>query len=832
MMKNYEKKIEILAPAGNMKALHAAVCAGANAVYLGLDHFNARRGADNFNINNLSEVCDYAHLRSVKIYLTLNIIIFEEEFDKAIKMAIDAYNSGVDAFIVQDIGLARCIKKFIPKSNLHISTQMNICDEIGLRAVSSLGAKRITLARECSLPEINNLSKIAKKLGVELEVFGHGALCVSYSGQCLMSSMIGGRSANRGMCAQACRLNYDLCGGNWDLTKSKEKLDDKMGSYLLSTKDLCTIDILPQIIKAGANSLKIEGRMKSADYVYSVVSAYKSAVERLYNEGSDTYSPLDNEKEKLAEVFSRGFTTAYLEGFRDNQIMSYNRPNNRGVLIGRVTNILPNKLVIKCQHSPVFDDIVEVWTKRGKASFKIDKNSKINTNELEIKSDMSFGANKYIRKNDRVFRIKSAALNFVMKDNCPKVNVDFEIDLRLQDHAKITCITNVFGNSFIVEEHGNIVEHARTKSINEDEVLAHIDRLGNTDFCLGKININLDEGVGMSYSALHHLRNKALDKLKDKICDSFRPTDSLSKVKITYNHNKNNEHLNPQICAFCTNPDSARICKKTGADAIYVPVLNYKRGSASYAGESNENISTTGYPSDTILAFPTISHDKTGYSLEKKWNLDILPKDVKVENKSFFCDNLSSVFSVLSKGGIVEIGPHLPIVNSQSILYFEDIGAKTMWLSPELSLKQIKDITYKFSQIDFGMFIIGPTELMITEHCHLMSMGNCEQNCNECARRKTKHFLKDRLGYEFPVVTDILGRSHIYNSVSLDLCNALPDLIDAGVTRFMVDTTLMNTEESAQNVGRALKALEFVNKSKAIEKPKKTTTAHLFRGVL
>lgn len=210
---NIKDKIEILAPAGSMSALNAAVCAGANAVYLGSEKFNARQGADNFNLDKLKFACNYAHLHGVSVYLTVNIEIFEEEFNDAANLLYDAAQCGVDAFIIQDIGLAMFASKHFPNTRLHISTQMNIHDEAGLMFAYSLGAKRVTLAREMSVGEIQNLCKIASALDIEIEVFGHGALCICYSGQCLMSSMIGKRSANRGTCAQACRLNYELCGG-------------------------------------------------------------------------------------------------------------------------------------------------------------------------------------------------------------------------------------------------------------------------------------------------------------------------------------------------------------------------------------------------------------------------------------------------------------------------------------------------------------------------------------------------------------------------------------------------------------------------------------------
>ena len=351
--------IELLAPAGNFKCLQAAVCGGANAVYLGLDHFNARRGADNFNLKNLKAACDYAHLRGVKIYLTLNIVVFENEFNTAMQMAYDAANAGVDAFIVQDLGIARCIVKEIQHVPLHISTQMNIHDEDGLRAVADIGAKRVCLGRECSLDTIKRLCDLGRELNVEIETFGHGALCICYSGQCLMSSMIGGRSANRGTCAQACRLNYELHEGKASLGLRRHDEDDKRGEYLLSPKDLCTIEILPKLKEAGVSALKIEGRMKSADYVNEVVNVYRHALDRLHKNSKD-YQVTQKEMTRLQEAFSRGFTTAYIEGKRGNEIMSYKRPNNRGINIGRVSELNSRKIAITSKEIINIGDVLEV----------------------------------------------------------------------------------------------------------------------------------------------------------------------------------------------------------------------------------------------------------------------------------------------------------------------------------------------------------------------------------------------------------------------------------------------------------------------------------------
>ena len=334
------KNIELLAPAGNAAALRAAVSAGADAVYLGLESFNARRGADNFTVRTFEEACAYAHLRGVRVYVTMNTAVLPAEVDEALECARQAYRAGADAFIVQDIGLASEISRTLPEARLHISTQMNTHNEAGLRAAARLGASRVTLARELSLEEIAHLSEVAASLGMEVEAFAHGALCVCYSGQCFMSSLIGGRSANRGMCAQACRLPYELRNASL-----RSKSLPSPGEHLLSPRDLCSIDLLSELVDGGVSSLKIEGRMKSPDYVYSVVSVYRAVLDRVLaacdadGVEAERVSATDEEREKLASAFSRGFTTAYLEGERGNDIMSYQRPNNRGQFVGRVAEV-------------------------------------------------------------------------------------------------------------------------------------------------------------------------------------------------------------------------------------------------------------------------------------------------------------------------------------------------------------------------------------------------------------------------------------------------------------------------------------------------------------
>lgn len=803
-MKNF-KKIELLAPAGNMEALNAAVCGGADSVYLGLDKFNARRGADNFNLSNLKLACDYAHLHSVRVFLTFNIIVFEEEFKSALNMAIQAANCGVDAFIVQDIGVAQYLSNYIPSVPVHISTQMNIHDVYGIDIAKNIGAKRITLARELSISQIKDICKRAKEENIEIETFAHGAICVCYSGQCLMSSMIGGRSANRGTCAQACRLNYQLINSNLNFDKKNLSLQEDKSSYLLSPKDLCTIEILPELLDAGVSSIKIEGRMKSCDYVYTVVSTYRKALNRLYEQGKENYYVDDEDLKSLKEVFSRGFSTAYMHNKRGNEIMSYKRPNNRGVNIGRVDYIDKNKIKIKCKCDLFSGDILEIWTKHGRCSLNVDSNTKMQDNFAIFQINKSFMDYKDVRISDRIFRLRSANQVFTSNTLTPKIPVYCNVQMLIGKPLYMSFSYN--DHSVLVE--GDIVEAAITKSISADDIKEHVGRCGQTPFFIDDIEVELDDGVGISFSKLHNLRKQGLKKLEDQILSSWK------KKKQDINHPKKyqsttiKDKFQPKVCAIVTNPENSHAVKKSGIDSIYVPLLNYKRGGALYSGKRRDEAGQTPYVKNCILMQGIIN--------------DSQMQDEKI----VFCDNIASVFNALSKNIDIEIGPHIPVVNCASVKYFENLGVKRIWLSPELSFEQIKDITLCSNKVSFGLYVMGPTELMITKHCHLMSLGDCDQNCSKCNRRKTSHSLLDRKSYMFPVFTDNKGRGHIYNSIQLDLCHCLDDLIQAGIDSFMIDTTFMNAEDCAHAIGRAKKAL-----TSSVEKSKNTTTGHLFRQVL
>ncbi len=845
------RNVELLAPAGNVAALHAAVSAGADAVYLGLESFNARRGADNFTIQSFGEACAYAHLRGAKVYVTMNTAILPAEVSDALECVRQAYRAGADAFIVQDIGLATEIVRTLPKAKLHVSTQMNTHNEAGIRAAAKLGARRVTLAREVSVPEIAHLCDVAAACGLEVETFAHGALCVCYSGQCFMSSLIGGRSANRGMCAQACRLPYELHNAS---LKTKDL--PSPGDHLLSPRDLCSVDLLGDLVDAGVSSLKIEGRMKSPEYVYSVVSVYRGVLDRVLRargEGLGSSGALEkttrSEMDALTAAFSRGFTTAYLEGYRGNEIMSYQRPNNRGQFVGRVSESGRGEALITTDVNVVAGDVIEFWTKRGHVALTVGdvKRSK-DGRSVKVALDEK---TRSVRTGDRVFRVRSVESAFRDDELEPRVFVDGRVRMRIgeplrmefapapavfeeavsfEDRVSQTAalrLAAVGGSSGRVGvAEGPIVEAARTKAVSEEDVRAHVDRLGSTPFALRSLDIDLDEGVGIGFSQIHRCRADALENLKEAVLrGSFdRELPRIERDRVV--HEKSRSAC--EVVAWATNPVCARAAKKAGADRVIVPALNLRREEATIAGQLMGG-DHAGYPKHCVVALPVVDHDEVGMSREAEVGFDVWR--YVAEGEPVFVENFSELERAVELGARPEVGPHVPATNALTLEALHALGAELVWLSPELTLGQI-GVIGSATPVPLGVTVAGTQELMTTEHCLLMSQGPCNQECGTCPRRKSPHYLKDRKGFEFPVVTDVFGRSHLYNSVPLDIVPAIPDLLGAGVTSFMVDTTLMNGEETTEAVRRAVRAVKVAQlDGNSLAKNPDTTSGHLYRGV-
>jgi len=473
--------IELLAPAGNMECLKAAILNGADAVYMGLEEFNARNRADNFTKNNFLEAVNFCHVRGKKIYLTLNILIHTSEMKKALDMALFAYNNGVDAIIVQDLGLAYNLKKYIPSLKLHASTQCSAIDKSGVENLGQIGFERIVVGREVTIKKLTDICTLNK----EIEVFIHGALCVSISGQCLMSSLNGGRSGNRGLCAQPCRVKYDVFINN--------ELIDSI--YILSPKDVCTIERIDEIIKSGVTSLKIEGRMKSPQYVAQVVSSYRKAIDGHYDK---------NEYNKLLQVFNReGFFSSYLFEKPSKDIFAYNNPTNTGLKIGKVTKINEDR------------DSITIET----------------NHDIESGDGITFGFSDigmYVRLiNKQTNHITIIASGIFPKENSDVYltydkSLDKELLLSFKDEYKIKVQLNIRayfkkGELPILECNnikvvGDIICEKANNNMKE-RIIKQILKTGNTIFDITIRDDQIDTDVYYPISKINNMRRTLLEKV-------------------------------------------------------------------------------------------------------------------------------------------------------------------------------------------------------------------------------------------------------------------------------------------------------------------------------
>lgn len=484
-----QNKVELLAPAGGMKQLVAAVENGADAVYLGGTKFNARINAGNFSIDEIRDAVCYAHPLGVKIFVTLNILIKDEELQEALQYVADLYEIGVDAIIVQDIGLAYLIKKHIPNMPMHLSTQGSIYNRSGVKNALNLGFERVVLARELTLDEIKETTDLC-----EIEIFVHGALCMCYSGQCQMSRAIGSRSGNRGECAQPCRLPYT----------------DDSGSkgYFLSPKDLCMIGHIGELIEAGVASLKIEGRMKSPEYVATVVGIYRKYIDEYYKKGKYTVS--EEDRTALLQIFNRGgFTEGYIKENPKEKLLSGRLPKHQGIKIGKVVKNREHNLIeATFETVPEIGDGIEIRDKEvtGNILTYIMKEKNGNYTVGDFKGAIGKGAD--------IYRTSSKAL-------MDKAKTTFEHSKRKTDIGMVfTGITGyvptltVYNEDFEVTVDGkDIYEKAINKPLDEDKMKKQLGKTGNTPFEVKYMTVSVDGEGTMPLSAINEMRREGVDAL-------------------------------------------------------------------------------------------------------------------------------------------------------------------------------------------------------------------------------------------------------------------------------------------------------------------------------
>ena len=685
--------------------------------------------------------------------------------------------ANVDALLVQDFGAASIARQIAPEIPLHASTQMTIHNLAGVRALAELGFSRAVLSRELSLTE---LEKICRHAPIETEIFIHGALCVCWSGQCLMSSLIGGRSGNRGRCAQPCRLPYEL------VDEHGKNLLSGAGKYLLSPKDLNTLEILPRLLETGVTSLKIEGRMKRPEYVATVVKVYRDALDKNFSTPED--------RRKLAQIFNRDFTTAFIEKNPGRNLISDMRPNNRGVLIGRVVEVSRDKLTLKLTEAVHAGDQLEIWVKvGGRVTLTVEA--------FDLRGDFCtvVAPTKGVRVHDRVFKIFDAELTaearkFFSGAPVRKIPVVAKVQAELGKPLTLT-LTDADGNSATVQTKF-IAEPAKNRPLTLETLRNQLGRMGNSIFALEKISATLAENLMIPISELNDVRRRAVEQLETQRLKKFeRAKISVKAAKIFPSIVVNSTAIVAQV----ETAEQLRAALDAGADEILTERVDFA-----------ELIRARG--KKFLLETPRIVRENEMPALEK-----ILATDAD----AIYVHNLATL-SLVKKLSAAPLRTDfsLHVFNGATINFLKTLGVDGVTLSPELTLAQIK-ILAKKSPLPTECIVHGRQELMISAYCVPGSfLGEVDKKVCSRPCKAQKFFLRDRKGELFPVVSDKFCRMHILNAKTLSMIEHRADF--AGVARLRVDCRYLSAEETKKII-RAYKfgGMEIEN----------FTRGHYFRGV-
>lgn len=814
---------ELLAPAGGPEPFYAALAAGADAIYCGMGSFNARRKANNFTDEVFQAACRAAHLAGSRVYVTVNVVIKDEEMREALALIDRCWQLGADAFIIQDWGLFFEVRRLMPEVETHISTQANIHDARGAAWCKAAGADRVTLSRELSVDEI---AHIHDAVDIELEVFSHGAICFCYSGICLLSSFTSrGRSANRGMCAQPCRLPYELIdesGRSWSAAGRERAL---------CPRDTCTVDMLPRLLDAGAHALKLEGRMKAPDYVHSIVSAYRAQLDDVLARRPISSQVAEARYRQLKRCFNRDFTTEYQQGRSGDEMMSYERSNNRGQIVGEVLGSRPlgntrglkpddrrrraawTRLrldepvskgdLLELRHDDEFDQFLTCLAPEDTAAGSII--------ECRTARAMPAGARVRLIRSQAALDAAEAALKRPVARKRP---VDVRVIARLGQPftVELRCVDD---DAVLGRAEGFIVEAARTRAVCADDLIGHVGRMGSSSFEATSFDIQLDEGCGMGFSAVHRVRAAACEALERAILapyESRAPHVPAAPAERRAEPNAA-EAAVPEICALVTSREAARLARDAGAVRIYMAVDDLLAAGVSPQGIAREKI---------IPVLDEVSREVDHERLDP-WLASGTPAAV---------GTISELSLGAERASLVELRSCIPVHNVACMQALGERGANGIWLSPELTLAEIERIAPHRGSLTLGLTVLGAPRVMTSEHCILQVAGACIHDCGRCRLRTRDFKLKNIDGRMLPVRTGLNGRSHLYDGVTLDATPQIPALLAAGVTRFLVDGTLVDNDELLRRVTRAKRALDAALAGRTPDKRLAgSSSGCLFQGV-
>ncbi|MDZ8083072.1 MAG: U32 family peptidase [Nostoc sp. DcaGUA01] len=800
---------ELLAPAGNWECAKAAVENGADAIYFGLDRFNARMRAQNFTEADLPSLMKFLHRRGVKGYVTVNTLIFPKELAEAQQYLRTIIAAGVDAVIVQDIGICRLIRHLSPDFPIHASTQMTITSAAGVEFAKSLGCQLVVLARECSLKEINKIQQqiVQQQTSLPLEVFVHGALCVAYSGQCLTSEALGGRSANRGECAQACRMPYDLIADG-------KVVDLENRKYLLSPQDLAGLDVLPDLVKSGVTSLKIEGRLKAPEYVANVTRVYRQALDRVMEEldAGKVSQQISSSQEhyNLEMAFSRGLYTGWFSGINNQELVHARFGKKRGVYLGEITRIHNEQIAIKLE-APVKpgDGIVfdcghpEAKEEGGRVYGVVSKGKE--TMLTFGRSDVNL---RRVHVGDRVWKTSDPELDKQLRQSFAGDNPQFQRPIELEVYGEIgqpliAIARDRVGNIVQVESAISLVE-AHTKPLDTTRLQEQFGRLGNTPFCLGTLTNHLSNAIMLPVSELNRMRREIVTQLEElrsqpkrwelrshvsfqDLLPSSSPT--LREAKAT----------SPSLIVLVRNLKQLQAALQVGVETLYCEfedprayreAVQLVRQQAQTDNGNKEKLLS--HVPNIWVAPPRIT--KPG----ENW---ILQQVRACEADGYLVRNYDQLQFFAQDRCIGDFS--LNVANPLTADYFrQHFGLERLTASYDLNITQLEDLLTSCPPQWFEVTIHQYMPMFHMEHCvfcAFLSQGTDYTNCGRpCEKHEVK--LKDRVGSEHVLKADIGCRNTVFNGTAQTGAEYVHRLMELGLRHFRIEFLNETSEQVSKTI--------------------------------
>jgi U32 family peptidase len=779
---------ELLAPAGSLDAVRAALANGADAVYLGAERWNARDEGAQLTLDDVETACRLAHERGRRIYLTFNILFKPRELATALEFLGEAVDRGIDAAIVQDIGAIRLIQRLFPTLEIHGSTQMTVHDASGAAVLRELGVHRVVLARENTLDDIRSIRQAVPDLG--LESFVHGALCISYSGQCYMSGMISERSANRGSCAQSCRKDYVLT----DAADGRE-LDR---GYLISARDLAAHDHLNEIAEAGIACLKIEGRKKKPEYVATVTSTYRGFLDRVAR--GERVQPSASDVQPLVQIFSRGFTGGMYGGRAGRDYVTRSQPDNRGVLLGTVVEVRRGEIVVEVSTPIEAGDGLGFEAPEGLGGASVGCSvTAVRTVASHDTVRQSISARVHVEPGWKVLRTSQGALLARARESFATVTARVHerrvrLDVRVSGTAgsPLEAIFAAGDDEAAVRSEVTLVPAGR-RAVDRQQLRAQLGRLGDTPFVLAAVDdAALATGLFLPVSELNHLRQRAVDELirrRDRARHAAvaeRRARIASTVGEIARRSPPPQHA-PSIVDGEARPLAFRLLAEVydlpageaavaagATEVVLDPFLRHPAPSRARVAALRNTLAAQGVP--LRLRTPTIVRPEDRAALQKWLDLGLPVQS----------GHIGLIAELARAGGDVTADYAANVMNGHTAAEVFRLGARRITASVELTTDEIGELVAPWQGDEFEVFLYGRPEGMTLEHCVLSAAFSREPTtCRDlCVQKHPNVQLADPTGYAFPVATDSDCRNRLLHSRPVEGSEFLPRLWACGIRSY------------------------------------------------